>query len=230
MHDGALGCATHLVRRYLSGDYTGGLFDPHGYEPDNRITRSDLLAVRSLSMVRFGRKEFLRKTGAVLDDDDAASASCTTRECTIHVGCLLRQLPVTSTIFTMTSAQLALANGPLWNLLESLFKRTDGEAGAASLSKTLARKRPALLPIIDGVALRRIQRAGGPGPKKGRNWEFLRNEILASSLVVPGVAAVRADARVPDHYQDLRIIDIVVWMRQHVPGRLSIDVDSCQPL
>lgn len=130
----------------------------------------------------------------------------------------------------MTPAHLALADGPLWTVLSALFTRTAGAAGTTSLSKTLARKRPALLPILDDVALRRIQGAGGPGPNQMGNLAFFHGELLASALVRPGITAVRLGADVPAHYQDLRIVDIVVWMRQHVAGRLQVDRDTCQPL
>lgn len=227
-HSSALECSTYLVGRYLSGDYTGALFDPFGHEPANRITRSDLLAVRSLSMWRFGLPTFLRDLGFALDADAAASAVCTVTACATHIGCLLLQLPVSSTIYTMTPAEHALADGPLWNVLQAMFKRSVKKAGTTSLSKTLARKRPALLPILDDIARERIRLAGGPGPDG--NWAFLRNEIAASALVRPGVAAIRVDVAVPDHYQDLRLIDIVVWMRQYVRGRLSVDKGTCAPL
>lgn len=230
VHPHALGCATHLVARYLSGDYTGGLFDPVDHEPPNRITRSDLLAVRSLSLVKFGQDGFRRKLAAALDADASASAVCATRGCTSHVGCLLQQLPLTSTIFTMTPTELALADGPLWNVLAALFTSSVGEDGATYVSKTLARKRPALLPILDIVALARIRDAGGPGRYKGGNWVFLHNEIVTSALVRPGIAGIRAAVTVPAHYQDLRLIDIVVWMRQYVDGRLTNDQGTCQPL
>ena len=108
--------------------------------------------------------------------------------------------------------------------------RTTGEAGTASLSKTLARKCPALLPILDSVAIQRIRGAGGPGPTRGKNWAFLRDELTTSTWVCPGIIAIRAAAGVPPHYQDLRIIDIVVWMRQNVAGRLPGERGTCQPL
>jgi hypothetical protein len=181
-------------------------------------------------MVKFGRQTFISKMGASLDADAAASAACGATTCTTHIGCLLRRLPMTSTIYTMTPAELALADGPLWNLLGSLFTSSVGEAGTTSVSKTLARKRPALLPILDGVALTRIGSAGGPGPNAGGNWAFLRDEITASAVVRPGLAAVRSGATVPDHYQDLRLIDIVVWMRQYPAGRHLVDQGSCQAL
>jgi len=228
MHPNDLACASHLVARYLSGDYTGSLFDPIGHEPADRITRSDLLAVRSLSMWRFGLPTFLRDLGSTLDADAAASASCTVTGCATHVGCLLHQLPVTSTIYTMTPAEHALANRPLWNVLQAMFKSSVKKAGTTSLSKTLARKRPALLPILDEVARDRIRLAGGPGP--AGNWAFIRDEISTSALVRPGLAAIRVTAAVPDHYQDLRLIDVVVWMRQNVHGRLTVDRGTCAPL
>lgn len=191
-HSSALECAAHLASRYVSGDYTGGLFDPHGHEPANRITRSDLLAVRSLSMWRFGLPTFLRTMGAALDDDAAASNVCTTTACTIHVGCLLRQLPVASSIFTMTPAELAIANGPLWTNLGALFTRTTGKAGTTSLSKTLARKRPALLPILDDIALRRIRSLASHLGVMGPKSQVVPDERLFASLGRPCRGAVRS--------------------------------------
>jgi len=179
-------------------------------------------------MPRFGMPTFLRTMGASLDVDATASAACSATACTTHVGCLLHKLPVASTIYTMTPAEHALADGPLWNALEAMFKSSVGQAGTTSLSKTLARKRPDLLPILDEVARTRIRNAGGPGPDG--YWAFLRDEIATSALVRPEVATIRVVAVVPDHYRDLRLIDIVVWMRQYVDGRLSKDKNSCQPL
>jgi hypothetical protein len=130
----------------------------------------------------------------------------------------------------MTPTELALADGPLWNVLAALFTNGVGEDGTTYVSKTLARKRPALLPILDSVALARIGNAGGPGRNRGGNWMFFHDEIVTSALVQPGIAAIRAAVPVPAHYQDLRLIDIVVWMRQNVDGRLTIDRGTCQAL
>jgi len=101
-----------------------------------------------------------------------------------HIGCLLLQLPVSSTIYTMTAAEHALADGPLWNVLQAMFKRSVKKAGTTSLSKTLARKRPALLPILDDIAANEFD---WQVVQSDGNWAFLRNEIAASALVRPAL-------------------------------------------
>ena len=227
IHRNALACSKHLVGRYFSGAYTGSLFDPLGSEPANEITRADLYAVSTLAMPNFARRSSLDKIVAAIEADNEQSANCHKSSCTSHISCMLRQIPRNASIFNSPLSKLTLANDSLWPALDALLCSSLGKAGPAGISKTLSRKRPGLLPILDSVASDRIKRAGA---KKDGHWQFFREELRRSMLVMPGIEEIRKQKRVPPHVSDLRIVDVVVWMRQRPDVRVAKDRDNCPPL
>jgi hypothetical protein len=82
---------------------------------------------------------------------------------------------------------------------------------------------------LSSVALGRIKLSGDR--RRGEdNWYFLARELQSSTLVLPGVKAIRAGSSTPAHITDLRIADVAVWMRQYPDGRLRNDRDTCPPL
>lgn len=231
IHRSALACSKHLVGRYFSGDYTGSLFDPLGIEPANVITRADLYAVSTLAMPTFAWRSNLDKMISVIDEDNDQSVNCHDLSCTSHVSCMLKRIPRKARIFSPLLSKLTLANDSLWPALEELLRSSLGEAGPAELSKTLARKRPGLLPILDSVAVIRLKKAGA---KQGAYWRFFREEFRRSTVVVPAIVNIRRQGNVPQHISDLRIVDVAVWMRQSPDLRPDLrvvkDRSSCPPL
>jgi hypothetical protein len=87
----------------------------------------------------------------------------------------------------------------LWCVLQTL-----PEVGAVTAGKLLAAKRPSLIPIWDGHV------AAALGPPKGHFWLAMRDSLRSSKASVAEVAA-EAEVDLPL----LRIVDIVVWMRQY---------------
>jgi hypothetical protein len=140
---------------------------------------------------------------------------------------MLKQIPRNASIFSPSLSKLTLANDSLWPALDALLRPSLGEAGPAGISKTLARKRPGLLPILDSVASDRIKRAGA---KKGAYWLFFRDELRRSTLVMPAIKKICKQAKVPQHVSDLRLVDVAVWMRQRPDLRVLKDRNSCPPL
>lgn len=226
-HANALACSKYLTGRYFSGGYTGSLFDPLGSEPANLITRADLYAVSALAMPKFARKSILDSLVVSLNADEQLSHNCRNLNCLAHIQCMLKRIPKKANIFTTPESTFVLANDSLWPALEQLFRAQIKEAGAAGLSKTLARKRPGFLPILDSVAQARLKSAGAPGNEQ---WLFFRKELRSSIHVRPGLAVIRRQATIPGHISDLRLIDVAVWMRQHIDGRVLKDRVSCPPL
>jgi hypothetical protein len=182
----------------------------------NDFRSLDLLSVAALNMRALAGLKLRKDLTGILEANRARTVLCPAG-CNLHVHCLLSQIPAKASIFDPSAAtHLNLAND-LWTLLRDLImanpnlarRRTFGPAG---LSKMIARKRPGLVPIIDSVATGRIKRAHG-GRKPPCKWSFIRNEFNRSPTLQINVATVRDGAGVPCWYEDLRIIDVVVWMR-----------------
>lgn len=76
--------------------------------------------------------------------------------------------------------------------------------GAVTAGKLLAAKRPALIPIWDKHIARAL------GAPKGHFWLAMRDSLRSSAALVTEVAAEAQVDLTP-----LRVVDIVVWMRQH---------------
>ncbi|MEV4712829.1 DUF6308 family protein [Micromonospora sp. NPDC049374] len=89
--------------------------------------------------------------------------------------------------------------------------------------KLLARKRPRLIPIYDSVLRCAL---------RGRRgfWLWLHEQLRAEDLrLTRRLRELRVAADVPDHVSDIRVFDIVIWMRHEGEHRrrscagLSID-------
>lgn len=78
-------------------------------------------------------------------------------------------------------------------------------------NKLLARKRPALIPVYDGVVKCAFGNPSG-------FWSLLLG-MFADGRLEESLSRVRAIAGVPDTVTPLRVLDVIVWMR-HRPGHL----------
>jgi hypothetical protein len=116
---------------------------------------------------------------------------------------LLEEIPVDEQIGGSDS--LLLENGSAWKLWDQL--RNFSDVGRTKTSKLMARKRPRLIPIYDSVVAEAL------GIERSKNTWTLWNEFMKG----PGISDFREDAHNAGaaHLSDLRIIDIVIWMRRH---------------
>jgi hypothetical protein len=174
--------------------YTGGRFEllaGGGDRPDaaNRITADDLIAVELLGVQVPGP--------VALDLLDGALGLATARH--------LEHIPVGVSISAPAGTPL-LAPGAhaddLWCLLKEQY-----DMGWVITNKLLARKRPHLIPVYDGVVACAYD-------EPERLWDWLpamfreRDGVLASFLL-----AARETAGVVPSVSPLRILDVIVWMR-----------------
>jgi hypothetical protein len=123
---------------------------------------------------------------------------------------LLQEVGPDRDIWEATDEELADGSPAhrLWRVLQGL-----PGVGVVTAGKLLAAKRPSLIPIWDSHV------AAALGPPKGHFWLAMRDSLRPSTALVADVAA-EAEVDLPL----LRIVDIVVWMRQH--GYRS-DPDLC---
>jgi phosphoribosylcarboxyaminoimidazole (NCAIR) mutase len=222
-HSIAQECAVNLLDRYCQ-HFTGINFDPRrdGTEPrwdPDRITSSDLYAVAALSMSDFIEPKNLERLRKAFFDDHALSVFCGVAGCAAHLHCILKRVPADSSIFSPTAARDLSTLTTLWDEVQGRTKLPPCSLlvnrnilGTAGLSKLLARKRSALAPIIDSVALARVKRANR-GASPASNWSFMMTEFQGSASLVANINAVQTTSTVPPWVTELRIVDIVVWMR-----------------
>ena len=220
-HATAAACATELLATYVATS-TGPLFDPRRDEPwwdPNVISIADLFSVGALVMPAFTTKRFTDAVLPFFTADAAASDRCDAPTCTEHVHCMLRRVPADASIFDEDAAVHHDTMNDLWTLLRGSGRganRVGGidalletnQFGQAGLSKLLARKRPKLVPILDGVAVARVIRSAGPDACE---WCTIRRECQSSINLRDRIATVRQHARAPHWMSDLRVIDVVVW-------------------
>ncbi len=191
--------AARALRAYFAPDlhFTGSAFDGlFDHGNPNCLTAVDMLAVTTLS-VDVPPRAALRLIGAP------------------DVELLLGAIPTGADMWT--SPEL-LDDDSHANQLWTLVRSHDG-VGRTITSKLLAAKRPHLLPIYD----RHVQAALG----FDNQWPFMQ-EVARSPAVedlLANVGTCRTAAGVPAEVSVLRIIDAVIWMRQH--GWHSHDTSNC---
>jgi len=182
--------AVRALRSYYSQGhhYTGSAFDELITSSDpNKFTSQDLIAVSMLS-VNVPPRASLGLLGGAGDE-------------------LLAAIPTAASLWS--NPELLDRDGHAWRLWD-LVKSYD-DVGPTKTSKILAAKRPNLIPVYDEHV-----RAALKIDKKAI-WHFWQEvaENPQSSLLRTEVENARVSAGVPATVSDLRIIDVVVWMRQH---------------
>jgi hypothetical protein len=141
----------------------------------------------------------------------------------VAVTMLSVEVPAHAAIWMLDAGQRELShllqevgpNRPIWEATDDELadgspahrlwrKLRDHGIGPATAGKLLATKRPSLIPIWDSHVDAAL------GPPKGHFWLAMRDSLRSSTALVAEVAA-EAEVDLPL----LRIVDIVVWMRQH---------------
>jgi hypothetical protein len=179
--------ALSSLRAYLHpGAFTGAWFERIPHTDPYAITAEDIVAVSMLSV------DIPPRLSAWLLGDGAPL-----------VRSLLEEIPVDERIGDSDS--LLLENGPAWKLWNQL--RNFSDVGRTKTSKLMARKRPRLIPIYDSVVGKAL------GIENSKNTWELWNGFMRDF----GISDFREDAHNAgaSHLSDLRIIDIVIWMRCH---------------
>lgn len=126
----------------------------------------------------------------------------------------LAQIPTDVDLGTRDAKELLENDGPAdraWRLL----KESDG-VGWVTAGKLLARKRPRLVPVYDGVVRCALDR-----PRDA--WLWLNERFEKYDRALPRqLTAVQAEAGVPEYVTPPRVLDVILWMRHqgsHRPSR-----------
>jgi Family of unknown function (DUF6308) len=173
--------------------FEGGQFETLGGGGDrpevrDRFTASDLLAVELLSVHVPPR--------VILDLLEGALG--------ITAAAFLREIPASVPLWSDEAERLIGKGGPadaLWRLLD----HEDG-VGWVTAGKLLARKRPALIPIYDGVV-----RCAMGWPKGF--WAALRHALRQDSgQLRTDIEQLLKRAEVPSAVTPLRGLDVAIWM------------------
>ncbi|MFG2050891.1 DUF6308 family protein [Micromonospora sp. NPDC048935] len=186
-----------LRRYYLSADgkeFTGGQFERLGgggdrSETANEFTAGDLIAVQLLS-VHIPPPRSLDLLQGQLGRDVAAQ---------------LTKIPVTVELGSDAASPLIADAGPAdraWRMLDHATG-----LGWVTAGKLLARKRPKLIPVYDGV----VSCALGTGTGF---WRWLHDILREDDCVLAQqLDARRREAGLPTAISRLRVLDVAVWMR-----------------
>jgi hypothetical protein len=174
--------------------FEGGRFeilDGGGDRPEvrDRFTASDLLAVELLS-VRVPPRVILDLLEGALGVTAAG---------------FLREIPASVPLWSNEAERLIGKGGPadtLWRLLD----HEDG-VGWVTAGKLLARKRPALIPVYDGIV-----RCAMGWPKDF--WAALRYALRQNDgQLRADIERLLKHAEVPPAVTPLRGLDVAIWMR-----------------
>ncbi|MGC4749670.1 DUF6308 family protein [Micromonospora sp. DT201] len=189
------------LRRYFATGpqsclFTGSQFEALGGDPKGMfrdvVTAEDLIAVEMLSvrvppMVAL---ELLQgELGQQISDE-------------------LREIPIAVDLSDEKAKRHIDDNGPAdraWHLLMGCHGVNKTIAG-----KLLARKRPRLIPVYDNVVACAL---------RGRRgfWLWLYDQLRADGFsLTHRLRRLRAEAGIPTLVSDIRVLDIVLWMR-HQP-------------
>jgi len=194
-----LGPAAELLSTYFHTKlddgvpyYSGAMFETFAGGGDapgvaNAFTAADLVAVSLLSVDVPG-------TAALRILDTRAE----------DLNGLLAKIPNDCELRHATDAQIGpgSAADALWPALRN------AGVGPVTTSKLLARKRPALLPVIDTV----VKKVLGH-PAKASFWLTLRAQLNADDgRLYEHLLKIRSEARVGECISVIRCFDVVVWM------------------
>ena len=127
---------------------------------------------------------------------------------------LLAAIPTDVDLYDPDAGDLVAADSAastLWTLIE----RLDG-IGWVTAGKLLARKRPRLIPVYDSVVKDALQ------PNDDRFWSPLHAE-LQDPVLVSRLDEIRSTAGVGSDISLLRVLDVVVWMRNRSDSESSLD-------
>ena len=217
-HQSQFDCSTRWVQIYLT-NYSGAVFDLSLDLDPFTMRASDLYSVGSLSMKKFWSPSDIFKKITRFNSDKAASLSCANASCVIHFHCVLNRVPVTANVYSaVPESQLRFDLDLLCELIGCLVGVTT--EAPPSRTKPLARKRPALIPILDekgSIADRKAK-----GDRNGTYWDSIILEMNTHQLSIQQGVANMHQRGITSAISELRIIDILVWMfRTNQKGRCS---------
>ena len=217
-HQSQFDCSTRWVQNYLS-NYSGAVFDLCLDLDPFTMRASDLYSVGSLSMKEFWSPSDISKKITLFNSDKSVSLSCVHTFCVIHFHCVLKRVPVTANVYSaIPGSQLRSDLDLMWELIGDLVGVTTN--APPSRTKPLARKRPALIPLLDkkgSIADRKAK-----GDRNGTYWDSIISEMITHQLSIQQGVANMYKFGIPSAISDLRIIDILVWMfRTNQKGRCS---------
>lgn len=111
---------------------------------------------------------------------------------------------------TMDMYQVDSALKELWNLLRRDEEGNLWNMGATTVSKIMARKRPALVPIQDSVVMRELGSADSTYWDQW--WQAMHLNIDGRPVVAGFARQLRGSVPEAAHLSLLRTLDIVIWM------------------
>jgi hypothetical protein len=176
--------AVEALRDYL-GSFSGRLFEQLADPDPFALTANDFVAVSALSV-----------------DIPPEAAALLLGELRPSITHHLRRIPAAAAI--TDGADLLGEHSDAWKLYD-LLKSVDG-LGPTRVSKLLAAKRPALVPIRDSV----VHAALGSPNQWWSPWvQFMTGPDATVRLEQVRKVAVGARAQ---HLSLLRVLDVVIWM------------------
>jgi hypothetical protein len=192
--------AVESLRAYFAS-FTGRWFEVCADPDPFSITSSDLVAVSMLGVTV-----------------PANAAAWLLGEGRTVVSALLRQIPTGRPIW---DPEVHLSpDGAAWRLWEEIRsgqwpanRREKSGMGRTKTSKLLAAKRPLLLPVWDSVVAEALL---GPMPTSANWWALWQARLQApdGDEIRRQVGALVAEVPEARHLSVLRILDVVIWMRE----------------
>jgi len=209
IHQSQLDCSTRWLQNYFS-NYSGAVFDLCLDKDPFTMSASDLYSVGSLSMEKFWSPSDISRKIARFNSDKRVSLTCVNANCAIHFHCVLNRVPVAANVYSaVQGSQLRSDLDLLWDLIGGLVGVTTD--APPSRTKPLARKRPALIPILDKKGSIADRKAKGDG--NGTYWDSIISEMVTCQVSIQqGVANMQNHPGIPSEISELRVIDILVWM------------------
>jgi hypothetical protein len=186
LHEVLDGEAAALVAAYFNpaNRFAGSTFDNLAPNPCDHFAPSDLLAVSLLD-----EPLLPRAVRSILQDRFHEFAE------------LLDAVPSGLDLWDASDEQIG-PGSPAWLLWDRL-RDLDG-VGPTRTSKLMARKRPRLIPIVDGVVREHL-------PVGDDSWQSFR-EALEDPGLRGEIQAVRPPW-LPSSVSTLRVLDAAIWMR-----------------
>lgn len=191
--------ATLLLQGYYAGLLHNGMgfeggwwdgFDPSGTRdatPD-AFTADDLLSASLLS-IRIPPTAVLQILGDKAGD----------------LGIALRTLGQDRELATLSASEVGEleAKSTIWRMLRSI-----PSIGPTTTSKLIARKRPNLIPIYDGVVGKAVY-----GDTSRAQWARLHEALTADGAALnTHLKSLRARSGLPGWISPLRIFDVIAWL------------------
>ncbi len=201
------------LRSYYAADesgphWTGSQFDRLAdATTPNAFTADDMLAVSMLSVNVPPRAALWLIEGKTMKDMLS----------TIPDGAHVMDHPDKTSLWERP--ELLDRDSPAWRL--SVMVEGRRGIGPTIASKIIAAKRPHLLPVYD----QHVNTALNFGPSPWGFFQQVAWDERAPELLTK-IDQAKASAEVPEYVSALRIIDVVVWIRQH--GWTMHEVDSCK--